>query len=261
MRRRTLLAGVATGTLSLAGCLSGGVGTPDESPEGSPDGTDTPRAVDCPTSQELGVAWPSELDADAVESFVESYEAVYYRDVVVAYESETRLDSYELDGSVSEGPTRRGDGWVCTYRGGGGVYTPTLALGATPAEPPDGVDPVPLDAVETDRLSGLLVTAAEDGEAEDHVDRRDDVQRFLDELDALAGRLDLDGRGDEDTVHFDVDGTVVALTVQATSFHGDYGWTARYYVDEQVVRRVGGVGTDEDTDPREGELLECRESA
>lgn len=266
MRRRTLLASVAAATASLGGCLTGSDpgtpaddGTPTDSPAGSPDDSDTPRATDCPTSQNLDVEWPAELDEDTVVDFVEAYEAAYYREVVVDFERESRLDRYELGGSVSEGPTRSGEGWVLTYRGGGGVYTPTLLLSVTPEEAPDGVDPVALSAVETDRVSDLLVAAAENGEAEDHVTQTGEpVERLLERFEALDDSFELTGPGDEDTLYVDLDGTTVALTVQASNFHGDYGWTARYYVDEHVVRRVEARS---DAAPQDGDLLECRESA
>lgn len=248
MRRRTLLAALGGGTITLAGCLS--EATPDQS-----DDTDLP--ADCPTTQGLDVEWPRDLDAATVESFVEDYEHAYYRDVVVEYEPESRLDAYELSGSVTGGPRAVGDGWVLEYSGSGGVYRPTLLLGASPDTPPAGVEPVPIEDIDDGPLVDTLREAAETGEAEMHVERRHDgaVERYLALLSSLSA--DFEGpssRGDSDSLYVDVDGTTVKLTVSASSFHGDYWWEAGYYVTERVVRRTD----DTEADPRQGGLLECR---
>lgn len=259
MQRRTLLAAVG-GALSLAGCTSGGepIGTGGGTDEPD-DGTDEPDDLpdDCPKSQDLGVEWPDDLDASTVESFVEAYEHLYYRDVVVEYEPESSLDSYDLSGSVSDPPQETGDGWTLEYSGSGGVYRPTLLLGATTATPPDAADVVSVEEIDDEPLTETLEEAAETGEAEFHVDPPgEEVDRYVELLTGLSDDFgDLSGPGDSDTLYVDVDGTTVELSVTASNFHGDYWWTARYYVDEQVVRRTA----DEHTTPRDGELLECRE--
>ena len=277
MNRRTLLTLLGAGTVSLAGCTnrSEPAETDDETPtetetpypsDGIPEGTDTtatgdgtadPRALpdDCPTTQDLDVEWPTDLDAKTVESFVEAYEHEYHREVVVAYEPETPLDEYGLSGSVSEGPRRADDGWVLTYSGSGGVYRPGLFLGAQTTDAPEGADVVSADEIDDERLTELFTEAVDTGEAEVHVDRQDAeaVNRYLDLFESLSDDFALSGPGDSDSLSVDVDGTVVELDVTADNFHGDYWWTATYYVDERVVRR-----TDKDTDPRDGDLLECQ---
>ena len=240
MRRRTLLAVLGSGTVSLAGC------TTDEQtalPEG------------CPTSQGLDVRWPRDLDAATVEAFVEEYEHAYYRDVVVEYDPESRLDSYELSGSITEQQSV-GDGWELEYSGGGGLYRPTLALEASRTDPPADADVIPVSDIDDERVTKLLEEAADSGEASHHVaPPGEQVDRYVERFASLSDGFDpLSGPGDSDTLYVDVDGTTVELTVAATSFHGDYSWNAWYYVDEQVVRRT----TDENTDPRDGTLLECR---
>jgi hypothetical protein len=260
MRRRTLLALVGAGTASLAGCST----TDRDGTGGEPTpGTDTPEAdestplpEECPTSQDIDVEWPTDVDPGAVESFVEDYERVYYREEVVEYEPQSRLDSYELAGSVSGPPNKSGDGWVVAYSGSGGIYRPTLAMDATVTEPPEGVEPVPVGEIDDEPLTAMLEDAAETGEAELYVEPPGEkVEQYLDLLASLSGEFDgLSGRGDSDSLHVDVDGTTVELSVTATNFHGDYWWDAWYYVDEHVVRRT----SDEEADPRDGELLECR---
>jgi len=250
MHRRTLLTGIGAGTLALAGCTTGAdsVGTEDGT-----DDADLPEG--CPTTQGFDVEWPEELDASTVESFVEAYEQVYFREVVVEYEPESRLDSYELSGSVTDPPRKVGDGWALAYSGGGGVYRPTLLVEATASDPPDGTDPVQATAIDDEALTETLEAAAETGNAEFRVDPGGEVDRYVD---LLASRSDdferLSGPGDSDALYVDVDGTAVELSVTATNFHGDYWWEAWYYVDEQVVRRT----TEEEDDPRDGDLLECR---
>lgn len=252
MQRRALLSAVGAGTLSLAGCVTridsgAATGRSDEP-------TELPE--ECPTSQGLDVEWPEDLDASTVESFVEEYEHVYYRDVVVAYEPESQLDSYDLAGSVTEPPREVADGWTLEYRGGGGVYTPTLLLEATASEPPAGTDAVPADEIDDEALIETLEEAADSGEAQLHVDSPgEEVDRYLELLASIAEDFEgPSGPGQSDVLYVDVDETSIALEVTATNFHGDYGWTAWYYVDGRVVRRTN----DEDTDPRDGELLECR---
>ncbi|WP_435344900.1 hypothetical protein [Haloarchaeobius sp. HRN-SO-5] len=249
MNRRTLLTTVAGGTLSLAGC------TTQIDPGGSDETTRPPE--NCPTTQGLDVEWPTELDASTVESFVESYEHAYYRDVVVEYEPESRLDSYELSGDATS-PTDVRDGWELSYSGSGGVYRPTLSLSARTATLPDGADVVPVSEVDDEVLTEVLDEAAETGTADHHVDQPGEtVDRYVDLLASLSDDFEpLSDTGHGDSLYVDVDGTPVELTAEADSFHGDYWWTAWYYVDDQVVRRT----TDEATDPQDGTLLECRPS-
>lgn len=259
--RRRLLAAGAAAAAGAAGCIGDPTGDADggSSPTATPTPTDRPLPADCTTSQDLGVEWPTELDADAVGNFVLEYEHVYYRDVVVEYEPESRVDEYGLDPAIRDGPTAVDRGYEVAVSGGGGVYRPTLHLGATVADPPVGADVVPLAKVEDETLRHVLETAAADGEADHHVEPPGErVDRYIELVASLSEDVEpLDEPGDEDTAYFDVDGTTVELTVQADRFHGDYWWSARYYVDEHVVWRVD----DREGDPRNGELLECREKS
>lgn len=252
MHRRRLLTAIGGSALSVAGCVTRTDGASTDDADGT---TDLPEG--CPKSQGFDVEWPEELDAAAVESFVEEYEHAYYRDVVVEYAPESRLDSYELDGSVTDSPRAVGDGWELEYSGGGGIYRPTLLVGATVSDPPEGTDPVPASEIDDEPLTEALEEAARTGEAEFHVDTPgEEVDRYVGMLASLSDDFELSGRGDSDTLYVDVDGTTIELSVTASNFHGDYWWTAWYYVDAQVVRRT----TDEDADPRDGELLECRDA-
>ncbi|MUV87327.1 hypothetical protein GJ631_12335 [Natronomonas sp. CBA1123] len=94
--RRALLVASGATVAALAGCTDT---LPGNSTRELPDG--------CPTSQDLDVEWPRELDSEAAASFLESYEHVYYRDEVVEYEPESRVDSYGLSVAVSDDPHLR----------------------------------------------------------------------------------------------------------------------------------------------------------
>ncbi|WP_380680259.1 hypothetical protein [Salinigranum sp. GCM10025319] len=249
MQRRTFLASIGVGTLSLAGCTAWS--DSGSSGRGTDEAADLPE--DCPTTQGLDVDWPGELDAPTVETFVEEYEWVYYRDVVVEYE-DSRFSSYQLSGQVSIGPTRVGGGYVVEYSGDGAIYETELRLRATTSEPPDGADIVQMSAIDDSRLADLLIEAAETGEADDYVPDTE-TRRYIDLLASLSEDFDpLPGWGTSDTLYVDVETTIVDLTAEAIQYHGDYGWTSRYYVDEQVVRRT----TEEGIEPQNGTLVECR---
>lgn len=258
MHRRPFLAGIGVGVVSLTGCTS--ISDTERTGRGTnttSTGEDTDLPEDCEMSQGIDVEWPEHLDASAVESFVEAYEQAYYRDVVIEYTPESELDTYELAGGVTDGPTDVGNGWELSYAGGGGIYRPTLLLGATRTDPPDGADLVPVGEIDEDPVTELLEEAAAVGEATHHIEPPGEtVDRHVELFASLSDDFErLSGPGEDDTLYVDVDGTPVKLDVTATNRHGDYDWRARYYVDEHVVRRATG----EDTDPRDGTLLECRE--
>lgn len=257
--RRALLAGAAAAGGSVAGCLGYGAGDGDGDP--GPDGDDLPDG--CPTTQGLDVEWPEELASEAVATFVEAYDEAYVREVDVGFEAASRLDEYDLSGGVVGEPTERGDGYVVEVQGGGGVYHPTLHLEAAVADPPDGAGVIPHDEFDDARVRRVLEAAVEsdggrDGENDEASTLVEDgaqIDRYLDLFESLDEGFDApEGPGDSATLYVDVDGTVVELSVDADSFHGDYWWEARYYVDERVLRRA----TDPDAAPRDGELLECR---
>lgn len=263
--RRRLLAGAAA--VAAAGCL--GIGGDEDNDDETGDGL--PEA--CPTTQGLDVEWPDELTAETVAEFVEAYENRYYREVTIDYEPDSRLDAYRLGGSVREGVERRDDGYVAEFEGGGAVYRPDLQVTAAVAEAPAGRDPLDHEEIDDEDLRGLLEDAVEadrSDEKDEDDDQGDDdettrrriesgarIDAFLDLLESEFERFEVfDGPDQSATLYADVDGTTVELSVYAGGLHGDYWWSARYYVDEHVVRR-----TDDDAlDPQKGALLECRET-
>ncbi|WP_178915717.1 hypothetical protein [Natronomonas gomsonensis] len=250
--RRALLVAAGATAAALAGCT-------DTLP-----GSDTRELPEsCPTSQDLDVEWPRDLDSEAVASFLEAYEHVYYREEVVEYEPESRVDSYGLSVGVSEDPTTVDGGYEATLSGSGGIYRPTLNVGARTADAPDDADIVSIEEVDDETLREVLQEAAESGEAEHHIEPPgEEVDRYIELVASLSSDFEPPSApGESGTAYFDVDGTTVELTLHANRFHGDYWWKARYYVDENVVWRVEVPG-EEPPDPRaEGKLLECREDA
>ena len=261
LSRRTLLAATAAGAVGTAGCLDGAFGGTDDegSPtddEASPTPTDRELPAGCPTTQDLDVDWPTELTDESVETFVEAYENAYYREAVVDYEPATVVDEYGLAASVSDGPVAVDGGYRVVLSGSGGVYEPGLHLRAERTDPPTDADAVAAAEADDSILRVVLETAAAEGEAETHVRRpRERVDELIERVTSLSTDASpLEGPGDSTTAYFDVNGTTVELTLQADNLHGDYWWEARYYVDEHVVRRL----ENEEGDPRDGELLECR---
>lgn len=266
--RRGMLAGVSASVLAAAGC-SGMLpwddsGTDDsETDDASQNAADDGPPAECPVSQDLGVAWPEGIDRDTAGSFVAEYERVYYRDVVIGYEPTSRVDSYDLGVRNVEVASAGDGGYEVQVFGGGGIYSPHLDLAACVTEPPADRNSISVDRVDDARLERLLVEAVEEGgecsEDGGGADRRvgpgSEVERYLDFLESLAGEdLGISAPGDAATVYFRVDGSPVELSVAADRFHGDRLWAAAYHVDDRQLRRATG----RDTDPADGELLECR---
>ena len=264
LSRRTLLAAAAAGTAGTAGCLDGAFGgtSGEESPtddEASPTPTDRELPAGCPTTQDLDIEWPTELTDGSIERFVEAYENAYYREAVVEYEPATVVDEYGLAASVSDGPVAVDGGYRVVLSGSGGVYEPGLHLQGERAGPPADANVVAAAEADDSILRVVLETAAAEGEAETRVRRpRERVDELIERVASLSADADpLEGPGDSTTAYFEVNDATVELAVQADNFHGDYWWKARYYVDEHVVRRL----EDEEGDPRDGELLECRKQS
>lgn len=240
--RRAILGSL--GAVAVAGCLG------DER-------EDLPEA--CSETQTLDVEWPEALDAERAEAFVETYAHVYFRDVVVEYQPSSRLDSYELSVSVDD-VTPTDHGYELSTRGGGAIYTPFLWMDASLTEAPADAEIVPIDAVEDSGLQLTLEDAVENPDEDPHLetDTGSEVDYYIDVFDELFETYEpFTDPGDQAVLYFSVDGETVELEVIANRFHGDYGWSSWYYVDERVVYR----SDDDTTPPREGELLECRDSS
>jgi hypothetical protein len=180
MRRRTVLTIVGGGGLSLAGCVG--------APGGDEPGGTASLPGECPKTQGLDVEWPDELDPSAVESFVETYEDRYYREVVLGHDPESGLASYQLDTWIEDRATATTDGYELSVSGGG-VYRPTLYLTARPADAPEGAEVVPAGEFEDEALNATLAEATETDEATLHVDEHVVRRTTTDGTDPRDGKL------------------------------------------------------------------------
>lgn len=252
MQRRSLLGAVATGALSLAGCT----GQQEPMATDEPTATERPLPDECPTTQALGVEWPRDLDEPAVTTFIERYELAYYRTAVFEFEPASRFSSVGSAIERVKDLVKAGPGWRARFSGTLGVNEAFVWFAASRSVPPDEVDVIPLREIDDDRLTGLLEEAAETGEAEDRPDA-ERTDAYVDRLEELDEDFEISSPEYHDTIYVDVDGTTVELAVSVDTYHADRMWEAWYYVDERVVWR----SADPDTDPRDGELLECRTDA
>lgn len=244
MRRRQLLTSAVAGSLPLAGCAAAsGLFGPDL-PEG------------CPTSQDLEVEWPRDLDESTVASFVEAYEERYYREVVFDYEPVSRFSYVGSAISRVKDVTEADRGWRVHFSGVLGVNEAFMHLMATSSDPPDDANVLQQSTFDDERLIELFDEAAETGEAELEIEA-DEVDAYVDRFEDLSDGFEISSAEPRDRLYVEVNGTAVELVVSVDTYHADRFWDAWYYVDEHVVWRSG----EHDVDPREGELLECRPSS
>lgn len=110
MRRRTLLAAIGGGTLSLAGCLSGGSdgsGTDTPDPTDSPDpddpgGSDVPRYEECPREVIPHEQFPGEIrdEIDAALGGSHTADRIHLGDAMDVDRSYVELDDTYYDPSI-----------------------------------------------------------------------------------------------------------------------------------------------------------------
>lgn len=241
MRRRQVLTSAVAGSISLAGCTAAT----------SYFGPDLPEA--CPTSQNLGVDWPEHLDESSVASFVEAYEERYYREVVFDYEPVSRFSYVGSAISRVKDVTEVDRGWRVHFSGTLGVNEAFMHLKATRSEPPEEAEVLSVSQLDDERLTELLDEAAESGEAERDI-QAEAVDAYVDRFERLSEGFEISSAEPRDRLYVDVNGTTVELVVSVDTYHADRFWDAWYYVDEHVVWRSG----EQNTDPRDGRLLECR---
>lgn len=250
--RRAVLASL--GTLSLAGCQAGPI---DDGGSADGESQSVGLPASCPTTRGRDVAWPEEIDASTIASFVTAYEDSYLSEIVVEWEPALPIYSYDVSSYVERGPTATGDGYVLAVDTGGAINTPGLSMDATVADPPGGADVVPVRDVDDEPLTTLLEDAAATGEATLQIEAIPDKQRYLDLLPSLSDDFEpLTDYEDESTMYVDVSDTTVELSVRpGGGTHDDIRASSWYYVDANQVRRSWR----ELTDPEDGDVLECRE--
>lgn len=236
--RRAVLASV--GAVATAGCSAAYLG-----------GARPAITADCPTTQDLDVEWPRNLNPQRVTGFVESYEQAYYRDTVLSYEPETRLDALELNGRT--GTAAVTGGYRVKFAGRAEISRPDLEIAVSLAFPPDGADVVSADSIDDGTIRATLDRAITqcNGEGSFTVTRSADGAAAIDRYIAMVSALSEDVAPDStwtETVALFIDyrGSPIKLTLSTLENRVDDAWTVRYYVNENVV-------------VRDGNLLECRE--
>ena len=255
--RRGVLAALS-GT-ALAGCSS-----PTES--GTPNVDELPE--NCPTSLDLDVQRPQDLNTDAVADFVKTYE-VAYRSHSSDLQPPWSSSSYSAE--VEQGPKRVADGYQVTLVVSASIIQAAGSLNAYEVDSdgipksttrlessdlPDDPTYIPIEEVDDQLLRGLLESAAVNRVETDSVDDSK-IEQYSELIAALspdASIIESPGSGPE-YAYFDVDGTAVLLEFRiATSDGGLWGEEILYYVTEYVVRRTDST----DSPPEDGKLTECR---
>lgn len=281
--RRAILASFSG--IALAGCTGlseSGTSSEGESPSksrttteneslgesGTPSEDELPEG--CPTSLDLDVRWPRELDAGTASEFVTAYEEAYYLQKIRSRTSQSRFFSADTSASINKATTQMDNGYEVTVNFGGYSEEPTMFLKGYEVDSegipkagdhnikesrlPKDSEYVSIEEVEDQRLQEILESAAESGTAKsDFIYDAAEIERYAELIANLSSAVSLIGdNGGNELGYFDVNGTGVLLEIDIGLVHADLGGVARYYVTEYVVRRA------ESTSPEDGELLECR---
>ncbi|WP_311173922.1 hypothetical protein [Halobellus ordinarius] len=287
--RRAILASFPG--IALAGCTGlseSGTSSEGESPSESrttteneslsESGTTTENELPegCPTSLDLDVRWPRELDADTVGEFVTAYEEAYLLREYRGRTSQSRFHSADFSPYINEDPTQVDTGYEVTVILEGYSERPTMFLkayevdseGIPKAEDhnikesrlPKDSEYVSIEEVEDQRLRETLESAAESGTAKsDFIYDGAEIERYAEQIANLSSAVSLIGdNGGNELAYFDVNGTGVLLEIDIALVHGDIGGEYRYYVTEYVVWRAESTSAEDTTTPEDGELLECR---
>lgn len=262
--RRTVLAAL-TG-VGLAGCTSI-TGSDPPSENELPD--------QCPTSLDLDVEWPRDLDTNSVEEFVIAYEEGYlteeYTDSqFTSVDVSTRLDQ-DLPRFLRGFPPNLSGEFHMTVHSGGGIVSQEMILEALKVDLdgipvdenrinviesplPDEPEYVPIDEVEYQQLRQILQTAADSGIGEGQTSAESEMKRYVELIADLPPSATLDDAFNTGA-YFDVNGTPVLLVIETRADSvADFRTTAQYYVTEHVVRRTD----EQNRSPRDGPVVECR---
>ena len=252
--RRAVLA-TLTG-VGLAGCTTSGDSEPPSEDE-LPD--------QCPTSLDLDVQWPRELDSDTVGEFVMAYEKAYQ----VKKLAETQFHSPSISVELDQTPYKVADRFQVTVTYDASVSIedylhleayevnsdgiPKDGQHVDESEVPDAPEYIPIAEIEGQRLQEVLKSAANSGYGEDYTSPTGRYTQLIESHSANASLNNEYPQG----IYFDVNGTPVLLIItERGGAAEDYGKSdpIQYYVTEYVVRR-----TDEENEsPQDGTVVECR---
>lgn len=260
--RRAVLATLTS--VSLAGCTTFGDSEPPSEDE-PPD--------QCPTSLDLGVEWPRNINPGLIRGFVTQYEAV--REFIITYEGEYLAEKsaekpYDpnYDTRVDQSPTRVSDGLQMTVASRGSAANrrmfafPVDSDGIPKYDSKSDIITEPL----SDRSNYIPVSQVSDPElreflrsapGDEYVSRTEYVSRieeYADLIRSFPQNISLNDRY-RPGAYFDVGGTPVLLAVEAQAGSVSHlEITAKYYITENIIRRT----EKEDKSPQDGTLVECR---
>lgn len=260
--RRAVL--VALTSVGLAGCTTSG---DSESPseDGQPPSEDE-LPNQCPTSLDLDVQWPRELDADVVGEFVMDYEEAY-----LVERNQSEYDSVNFSVKMDQNPDKVADGFHVTVAYTGSATTeryldleafevdsdgiPKERNGADIDESviPDNIEYISIDEVEDQNLHEVLKSAADSGSGESSTSHTDQYTQLIEAQSPNASF----NNGYPSGAYFDVNGTpILLLTYEEGGYVSDWGeWRpVQYYVTKYVIRRNSG----ENESPQDGTVVECR---
>ena len=255
--RRSILTVLSGAALSgCSGLMDSGPPSKDELPEG------------CPTSLDLDIQWPREINTEPVGEFVTAYEQAYR-----LRNADSRLYSADYSANIKQEPIHIDDRYRVPITVSGTTRAPTMLMFAFEVNSngvpiteetyifediklPDDPDYVPIEAVEDQRLRELLNAAIVEEAAVDESFTGSEMERYTELVTTLSSDASLmDDSGGREIAYFDVDGTGVLLVIRISHSIGDLpGAEVRYYVTEFVLRRTSST----DESPQNGELLECR---
>lgn len=262
-RRATL---AVLGSTAVAGCagLTGGSQNEDNLPE------------QCPTSQDLDVEWPRELDTKSAGEFATAYERAY---IYKQENGDSDFVSVNIDTRLDRGISRFFRGFSPALSGGfrmtvnsrGSVDSEVMSLTAVRSLPNgrpesdyedeidvsgdslvDNPDYISIEELEDSSIPPVVHFAANTGVGEGEVT---DVARIEQYVELIANLPSNSSLKDNKGAYFNVNGTLVILVINIDySTTGLWRGTAQYYITETVVRRT----FEEDGSPKNGQLLECR---
>ena len=255
--RRAVLATLTS--VGLAGCTASGDAQPPSEDE-LPD--------QCPTSQNLDIRWPQNLNAETVADFAKAYEVAYRSN---DDDLQPPWSSSSYSARVEQEPKRAADGYRVTLVVSASIIQAAGSLNAYEVDS-DGIpkitnrletsdlpgDPtyIPIGEVEDRLLHRLLESAAVNRVETDSVDdsKIEQYSELIATLSPDASIIESPSGGPE-YAYFDVEGTPVLLEFRiATSDGGLWGEEILYHVTEYVVRRTDSP----DSPPKNEKLIECR---
>lgn len=247
MKRRRMLALAAGGSLGvIAGCLDSlpFIGESELKPDSWDD--------HCPSTSNLDVDWPDELNRTSVRAFIDDH--------IHQILGQSHFDHSELwgyTGSITDhASSSAGEGYEGEMEGWLASLMPSIEIVATKLEDSGDTALVDVSTIDSEEIRELIETAAETGTA--NLTSSDLDQRGPDEVmgifESASNQFQMPTKFDEsETLNVTVGDTVVKTEVWLRNpglLDGPY--EAEYYIDEQ------GLVIDSTIPDSELTIIECR---